>query len=83
MKRLAGAFFLSALIVLMLAPVTAHVNKTLVNNHSFWADGGGPIPPFPHLTMWADGGGPIPPFPHLAVWADGGGPIPPFPHLAG
>jgi hypothetical protein len=77
MKRLGGALFLSALLVLMLAPVSAHVNNSLVNNHAVWADGQGPIPPFPG-GLWADGQGPIPPFPG-GLWADGQGPIPPFP----
>jgi hypothetical protein len=68
MKRLFGALFLSALILLMLAPVSNHVNKSLVNGQRLWADGGGPIPPFPNPPLWADGGGPIPPFPNPPLW---------------
>ena len=80
MKRLVGALFLAALIVLMLAPVPVHVNKSLVNNYTTLADGQGPIPPFPNGQLWTDGQGPIPPFPNGQLWADGQGPIPPFPN---
>ncbi len=82
MKRLVGLLFVSAVMVFMLAPVTAHVNKTLVNHQPVWADGQGPIPPFPDSQRWADGQGPIPPFPDSRRWADGQGPIPPFPDIA-
>lgn len=67
MKRLAGAFLLAVLVVLMLASMFVHVNKSLVNNHPTWADGQGPIPPFPNGRLWADGQGPIPPFPNVSV----------------
>ncbi len=80
MKRITALLFVFALLLMIVAPVTFGVNTRVVNNSSrlsVWADGGGPVPPFPSGLV-ADGGGPVPPFPSGLV-ADGGGPVPPFP----
>ena len=65
MKRITALLFVFALLLVIVAPVTFGVNTRIVNNSSgssVWADGGGPVPPFPSGLL-ADGGGPVPPFP--------------------
>lgn len=62
MKRITALLFVFALLLMIVAPVTLGVNTRVVNNSSVWADGSGPVPPFPSGLL-ADGSGPVPPFP--------------------
>ncbi len=77
MNKIRSSLVVFALATLMLAPVSAHVNKTLVNKPTLVADGNAPpvpIPPPPGLQtnnpapLVADGNAPpvpIPPPPGL------------------
>ncbi len=66
MKHLAALLLVSALLALMLQPVSLTVNS-LSGNDGLRADGGWPPPPFPPppggRLFVADGGWPPPPFP--------------------
>ena len=46
MKRLAVLLLASALMALILQPVSLNVNTRLINSN-LWADGSGPMPPPP------------------------------------
>jgi hypothetical protein len=87
MSRIAGALAVCASVLLMLTPVTRHVNQTLRSTPSitFRADGGMLLPAFPLQSpqLRADGSMPPPPFPPqpLLLRADGSMPPPPFPPL--
>jgi len=82
MKRLVGLLFASALLALIVIPVTRVVNSFPATT-DVRADGSGPAPPFPPppVILLADGSGPAPPFPPplCILQADGSGPAPPFP----
>ncbi len=82
MKRLVALLFASALLALIVIPVSRLVNSLPVNTN-VRADGSGPAPPFPPppVILLADGSGPAPPFPPppCILQADGSGPAPPFP----
>jgi len=50
MKRITALLFVFALLLVIVAPVTFGVNTRVVNNSSgssVWANGSGPVPPFP------------------------------------
>jgi hypothetical protein len=95
MKKIGSSLVVLALATLMLAPVSAHVNKRLVNKSSLVADGNWPPVPFPPTAAQpnhtappvADGNWPPVPFPPAAVQpnhtttlvADGNWPPVPFP----
>lgn len=68
MKQLVALLFASALLALIVIPVSRVVNSLPVNS-DVRADGSGPAPPFP----------PTPGSPMSMLWADGSGPAPPFP----
>ena len=93
MKRTIALLFVLALLLVIVAPASFSVNTQSVNtvlHSSVWADGGGPVPPFPDITaptinLLADGG-PVPPWPDITastpnLLADGSGPVPPWPDI--
>ena len=86
MKKIVGALTVSVVVLLMVSPVSTHVNKSIVNTPSIrLADGSMPPPPFPPRQLPllnADGSMPPPPFPPPQppqLRADGSMPPPPFP----
>ena len=74
MKRTVALLFVLALLLAIVIPMSFSVNTQSANvwlsHPAIWADGSGPVPPFPDITasmptLLADGSGPVPPFPDM------------------